>query len=110
MLLVDTARLLGKYPLSFMAFGAAAALALPVFAVVTAGALRPIARRILTRSVAFRREAVRIVAESHEAYADLLAETAAPIEADPRAERGSPAPKPPRAEAPRSQRAIAEAA
>ncbi len=45
MLLLETARLIQKYPLSFLAFGAAAALALPVAAVVSAGALRPWARR-----------------------------------------------------------------
>lgn len=110
MLLVETARLVQKYPLSFLAFGAAAALALPVAAVVTAGALRPWARRILSSSVAIRREAVRLAAESREAYSDLLAEAAPPREPDARAASVSPPGAPQKAEPPRSQRAIAEAA
>lgn len=112
MLLLETARLIQKYPLSFLAVGAATALALPVAAVVTAGALRPWARRVLASSAALRREAVRIAAESREAYADLLAEAAPPLDRalDPesRAESGSRAPQ--KVDVPRSQRPIAEAA
>lgn len=108
MLLLETARLVQKYPLSFLAFGAAATLALPVVAVVTAGALRPWARRVLSSGVALRREAGRIAAESRESYADLLAEAAPPLEVDEQARAGSPAP--PRAEVPHRQRTIAEAA
>ena len=112
MLLLETARLIHKYPLSFLAFGAATALALPVAAVVTAGALRPWARRVLSSSAALRREAVRIAAESREAYADLVAEAAPPLELYPeaRAESGSPAPAPQKVDVPRSQRTMAEAA
>lgn len=110
MLLVETARLVQKYPLSFLAFGAAAALALPVVSVVTAGALRPWARRVLASGVALRREAGRIAAESRESYADLLAEAAPPQGAEERAEAGRPAPASHRSGAPRSQRSIAEAA
>jgi hypothetical protein len=110
MLLVETARLVQKYPLSFLAFGAAATLALPVVAVVTAGAFRPWARRVLSSGVAIRREASRIAAESRESYADLLAEAAPPLESEERAETGRPAPASHKAEAPRSARSIAEAA
>lgn len=114
MLLLETARLIQKYPLSFLAVGAATALALPVAAVVTAGALRPWARRVLASSAALCREAVRIAAESREAYADLLAEAAPPLDRDraldpeSRAESGSRAPQ--KVDVPRSQRPIAEAA
>jgi hypothetical protein len=110
MLLLETARLVQKYPLSFLAFGAAAALALPVVSVVTAGALRPWARRVLSSGVALRRDASRIAAESRESYADLLAEAAPPQGADTRAETGRPTVASHRSEAPRSQRSIAEAA
>jgi hypothetical protein len=110
MLLLEAARLVQKYPLTFLAVGAAAALALPVAAVVTAGALRPWARRVLASSVAVRREAVRIAAESREAYADLRAEADPPREPAARAASESTAPAPHLAEVPRSQRPIAEAA
>ena len=108
MLLVETARLVQKYPLSFLAFGAAATLALPVVAVVTAGALRPWARRVLSSGAAIRHEVARIAAESRESYADLLAEAAPPLESDEPTRTGSPAAR--AAEAPRSQRSIVEAA
>ena len=110
MLLLETARLVQKYPLSFLAFGAAAALALPVVSVVTAGALRPWARRVLSSGVAIRREAERIAAESRESDADLLAEAAPPLESDEPARTASAAPASHKAEAPRSQSAVAEAA
>jgi len=105
MLLLETARLIQKYPLSFLTVGAAAALALPVAAVVTAGALRPWARRVLWSSAAIRREAVRIAAESREAYADLLAEAAPPLDPDLEARTA-----PHKVDVPRSQRPMAEAA
>lgn len=108
MLLLETARLIQKYPLSFLAVGAAAVLALPVAAVVTAGALRPWAKRVLSGSVSVRREAVRIAAESREAYADLLAEAAPPLAREERAEGGITATQ--RVDVPRSQRTMAEAA
>jgi hypothetical protein len=110
MLLLETARLIQKYPLSVLAVGAAAVLALPVAAVVTAGALRPWARRVLWSSAAIRREAGRIAAESREAYADLLAEADPPLDGarEERVESASPAPQ--KVAAPRSQRPMAEAA
>jgi hypothetical protein len=80
---VDTTHLVQKYPLTFLAISAAAAVALPVLSVSTSSALRPWAKRILADVLAVRREALRIVAESTEAYADLRAEVEA--EADARA-------------------------
>lgn len=70
----DVKSLLLKYPITFLAFGAAAAAALPVVTVSTAPALRPWARRVLAGAIAFSGEARRMAAESQEAYADLLAE------------------------------------
>jgi hypothetical protein len=105
MLLLETARLIQKYPLSFLALGAAAALAMPVAAVVSAGALRPWARRVLSSTVALRREATRIAAESREAYSDLLAEASPPAPQEPHAAEVHH-----RTDVPRSQRPIAEAA
>lgn len=81
--LADTTRLLQKYPLTFLAASAVAAVALPIFSVSTAAALRPWAKRILSNAFSVRREAQRIAAESKEAYADLLAEALAPPAARP---------------------------
>jgi hypothetical protein len=78
---VDTTRLVQKYPLTFLAISAAATLALPVLSVSTASALRPWAKRILKDALAVRREALRILAESTEAYADLRAEVEAEADA-----------------------------
>jgi hypothetical protein len=72
--LFDTTRLVQKYPLTFLAVSAVAAVALPVFSVSTAAALRPWAKWILSNALSVRREAQRVAAESREAYADLLAE------------------------------------
>lgn len=72
--LADTALLLHKYPLTFLAVSAAAAVVLPVFSVSTSSALRPWAKRILGNALSLRSEAQRVAAESREAYADLLAE------------------------------------
>ena len=82
--LADTTSLVQKYPITFLAVSALAALCLPMLSVSTSAALRPFAKRILTTALAARREAARAIAESKEAYADLVAE--AMIEADYRAD------------------------
>ena len=114
--LADTTRLLHKYPLTFLAASAVAAVALPIFSVSTAAALRPWAKRILSNAFSVRREAQRIAAESREAYADLLAEALAPAArppeptaTEPLARRAAPpSPRPHRAE-PTSTSTSAEA-
>jgi hypothetical protein len=83
--LADTTSLVQKYPITFLAVSALAALCLPVLSVTTSSALRPFAKRILTNALAARREAERAIAESKEAYADLVAE--ATLEADYRADQ-----------------------
>jgi hypothetical protein len=90
----DVRSLLLKYPITFLAFGAAAAATLPVVAVSSAPALRPWARRVLAGAIALRGEARRMAAESQEAYADLLAEveTEAAVEVEVEGER-RPAPR-----------------
>jgi hypothetical protein len=110
MLLVEAAHLGQKHPLSFLAFGAAATLASPVVAVVTAGALRPWARRGLSSGATIRRGAERIAAERRESHADLLAEATPPRESDERATPGRLAPAPHETEVPRSRGFTAEAA
>lgn len=107
-LLRDVTALLSRYPISFIAMGAVGAAAVPVASVALGPALRPIARRVLARALAVRSEALRVAAESREAYADLLAEaeqeaaemeqraerapSAQPVQrADPAPRRGDPA-------------------
>jgi hypothetical protein len=79
----DVKDLVLRYPLTFLAFGAAAAAALPVVAVSTSSALRPWARRIVASALAIRGEASRVAAESREAYADLVAEAVRGTDAVP---------------------------
>ena len=97
--LADATRLVQKYPLTFLAASAVAAVVLPVFSVSTAASLRPWAKRILSSALSVRREALRIAAESTETYADLLAEVIAesahPKEGEPLARPTSEAAKKP---------------
>lgn len=72
--LAETTILLHRYPVTFLAVGAAVALAAPVCAVAMAGALRPLARQVLGGALAARRAARQIAAESREALGDLVAE------------------------------------
>jgi hypothetical protein len=113
--LADTARLIQKYPLTFLAASAAAAVALPVLSVSTSLALRPWAKRILGSALSVQKEAQRIAAESREAYADLLAEvvleSAPHVEETMAARGGAPAaPRPHRAEPAPAEALIAPAA
>ena len=70
----ETTSLVQKYPLTFLAAAALAAVAFPVVTVSMASPLRPWAKRILRSALAARGELQRIAAESKEAYADLYAE------------------------------------
>jgi hypothetical protein len=99
--LVETTRLVQKYPLTFLAASAVAAVALPIFSVSTAAALRPWAKRILSGALSVRREAQRVAAESKEAYADLLAEVSSD---SARHAQGEPLSRPSAPAAPRPQR------
>lgn len=113
----DVRVLLLRYPITFLALGAAAAAIAPVMAVSTAPALRPWARRVLSGALAVRGEARRIAAESQEAYENLLAEAlreggagvAAGAAAGEERRPAPRAPASPRAEASHVERAVPQA-